>query len=39
MLSFGLEAFKLYLEDSVCLPTEHRTTIWQPNFQCMCPKK
>ena len=33
MLSFGLKTFKLYLEDSVCLSTEHRTTAKQPNPQ------
>jgi len=39
MLSFGLEALKLYLEDRVYLSAEHRTAIEQPNFQCMCPRK
>lgn len=39
MLSFRLEALKLYLEDSGCLSGEHRTTIEQPNLQRLCPKK
>ncbi len=39
MLSFGLKAYKLYLEDSVGLSRTHRTTIRPLRYQYMFLKK
>ena len=38
MLPFRFKALKLYLEDSVCLSAEHRTTIEQPNSNGCVPR-